>query len=145
MESRRFFATSLLALGLGLAATSGALAQSQPGDPPGLVGRLAEVSGSVSFHPADDNQWQAATLNYPVTSGNGFWTEPRSHAAIDVGAARIYLDSSTELDFGNCRRSIRRRLAYPGCHLSAPRGRRWKSVRDRHAARRRPYRSAGQL
>jgi hypothetical protein len=99
MESRRFFTASVLALGLGLAASGPVMAQSQPGDPPGLVGRLAEVSGNVSFHTADANQWQAATLNYPVTSGNAFWTEPRSHAAIDVGAARIYLDSSTELDF----------------------------------------------
>jgi len=70
------------------------------GDPPSRVGRVAEVSGTVSFHTSDESQWQAATLNYPVTSGNSFWTEPRSHAALELGPSRIYLDSSTELDIG---------------------------------------------
>ncbi len=101
MNTRQLLAASLLSVTLGLAPLGPALAQSQPGDPPTRVGRLAEVSGTVSFHTADATQWQPATLNYPVTSGNSFWTEPRSHAAIDVGASRIYLDSSTELDLGN--------------------------------------------
>src|SRR6266404_3621592 len=101
MNPRQLLAGSFLSVTLGFAPLGMALAQSQPGDPPTRVGRLAEISGTVSFHTADATQWQQATLNYPVTSGNSFWTEPRSHAAIDVGASRIYLDSSTELDLGN--------------------------------------------
>ena len=101
MNPRQLLAGSFLSVTLGFAPLGMALAQSQPGDPPTRVGRLAETSGTVSFHTADATQWQQATLNYPVTSGNSFWTEPRSHAAIDVGASRIYLDSSTELDLGN--------------------------------------------
>ncbi len=68
------------------------------GDPPGRVGRLASMSGTVSFHTADQDQWQAATLNYPVTSGNAFWTEPQASAAIEVGATHIAMNGQTEFD-----------------------------------------------
>jgi len=101
MNSRQFLATSLISIALGLTPLGAALGQLQAGDPPGRVGRVAEMSGTVSFHTADANQWGPATLNYPVTGGNSFWTEPRSHAAIDVGASRIYLDSSTQFDVTN--------------------------------------------
>jgi hypothetical protein len=90
----------LLALGLTLSVPTSILAQGQPGDPPARVGRLAQLSGTVSFHTSDQDQWTRATLNYPVTSGNSFWTEPKAHAALEVGANRLYLDPSTELDLG---------------------------------------------
>ncbi len=87
----------LLTVSLALGLPVSGLAQNA-GDPPGRVGRLAQISGTVSFHSADENQWGPATLNFPITSGNSLWTEPRSHAAVDVGSSRIYMDSSTELD-----------------------------------------------
>jgi hypothetical protein len=102
-------AASLSAL-LGLA--SGGLGQAQDtanpqdttnpaaGDPPIRAGRLAQIDGTVSFHTSDEAAWETATLNYPITSGNSLWTEPRAHAAVDVGGSRLYLDSSTELDIG---------------------------------------------
>jgi hypothetical protein len=100
MDNRRILSASLLTLALAVAPLA-AFGQ-EAGDPPGRVGRLAEASGSVSFHTSDSNaQWAPASVNYPVTGGNAFWTEPRSHAAIDVGASRLYMDSSTELDVGN--------------------------------------------
>ncbi len=68
------------------------------GDPPSLVGRLAAVAGTVSFHTVDQTQWQPATLNYPVTSGDSFWTEPRASAAIEAGPMRIALNEQTEFD-----------------------------------------------
>ena len=55
----------------------------------------------MSFHTTEETQWAPASINYPVTGGNAFWTEPRSHAAIDVGASRLYMDSATELDVAN--------------------------------------------
>ncbi|OJY76312.1 MAG: hypothetical protein BGP12_02180 [Rhodospirillales bacterium 70-18] len=67
-------------------------------DPPARVGRLARLLGTVSFHTADEGSWQAAMLNYPVTSGNAFWTEPSSGAEIEVGPTHLALDQSTELD-----------------------------------------------
>jgi hypothetical protein len=81
------------------APTPGTAAQDQA-DPPSRVGRLAQITGTVSFHTSDESQWEAATLNYPITSGNSLWTEPQAHTAIDVGGSRLYLDGSTELDIG---------------------------------------------
>ena len=95
MTTRKVLSAGLLSLVLAAAPLASALAQGQPGDPPGRVGRLAEVSGTVSFHGPDQTQWSPASINYPVTGGNAFWTEPRSHAAIDVGASRLYMDSAT--------------------------------------------------
>jgi hypothetical protein len=67
-------------------------------DPPGRVGRLSYTEGMVSFHAGDQDEWSAAVLNYPVTSGTAFWTEPDSRAEIQIGGAEIRLDQSTELD-----------------------------------------------
>jgi hypothetical protein len=93
---------------LGPLATPPALAQPAPppqagdaaslGDPPARVGRLAELSGTVSFRTADADHWDPATPNYPLTSGNSLWTEPQAGAEIEVGASRIALDGSTEFD-----------------------------------------------
>src|ERR1700748_1982949 len=47
----------------------------QGGDPPARVGRLSQVNGTVSFHTQDETEWNAASLNYPVTAGNAFWTD----------------------------------------------------------------------
>ena len=67
-------------------------------DPPARVGRLSAIAGTVSFHDSGDEQWSPAALNYPVTSGNSFWTEPGARARIEIGSTAIHLDSSTELD-----------------------------------------------
>ena len=69
-----------------------------PVDPPARVGRVARLLGTVSFRGAEQTEWQKAATNYPVTSGNLFWTEPSSAAEIGVGGTQIALDQSTELD-----------------------------------------------
>ena len=82
--------------GLRAARAQGADAPLQGGgDPPGRVGRVARLSGTVSFHAADADHWEPATLNYPVTSGNAFWTQPGAAADIDLGGARVRLDQGT--------------------------------------------------
>ena len=68
-----------------------------PPDPPARVGRLAALSGTVSFHTADQDQWSAAVANLPVTSGDAVWTEPGARASLDVAGNRLTLDSQTEL------------------------------------------------
>jgi hypothetical protein len=75
-----------------------AMAQPAPTDPPARVGRLARLAGTVSFHTADQPQWVPATLNYPVTSGDSFWTQPQSAAGIEIGATHLALDQQTEFD-----------------------------------------------
>lgn len=66
-------------------------------DPPGRVGRLGYVEGTVSFRNADEDQWVPATLNYPVTTGDAFWTQPNSRAEIQIGSTDLRLDQTTAI------------------------------------------------
>ncbi len=68
------------------------------GDPPSRVGRIAGLSGTVSFRTAGDTQWSLASTNYPVASGNAFWTEPSAEANLEVSASRLALAPQTEFD-----------------------------------------------
>ncbi len=77
-----------------------AAAQQDNGDPPMRVGRVALVDGTVSFHTEDAEQWAPATLNYPVTSGNTFWTEPNAQTELQIEASRIDLAGGTEFQVG---------------------------------------------
>jgi hypothetical protein len=86
------------AQGMAPQSLSGAQDQQTAGDPPDRVGRLARVSGTVSFHTRDDDQWTAATPNYPVNAGDAFWTEPNAQAEIELSASRIIMAPATELD-----------------------------------------------
>ena len=67
-------------------------------DPPSRVGRLSFTDGTVSFHTADQTDWSPATLNYPVTAGNSFWTEPNSKAEIQFDDGEVRMDQSTSVD-----------------------------------------------
>lgn len=67
-------------------------------DPPERVGRLARMAGTVSFHTQDDTQWSPASVNYPVSTGDAFWTEPNAQADLEISASRIALNGGTEFD-----------------------------------------------
>jgi len=56
------------------------------------------LHGTVSYHAGGQTEWQAATLNYPVISGDAFWTEPQAGATVEVAANAMTMDQSTELD-----------------------------------------------
>jgi hypothetical protein len=66
-------------------------------EPPARVGWLSNLSGSVSFHSAGQDQWVAATQNYPVATGDAVWTQPQGAASVMVDATRIALSGGTEL------------------------------------------------
>ncbi len=66
-------------------------------EPPARAGRLAYVSGTVSFSPAGQPGWVQATLNRPVTTGDRFWTDADSRAELQVGGAAIRLGAATSL------------------------------------------------
>jgi hypothetical protein len=68
------------------------------GDPPARVGRIAGMTGDVSFHNEGDTTWNAASLNYPVSSGNAFWTEPTAQARLEISDSRIVMGGGTEFD-----------------------------------------------
>ncbi len=81
------------------AAVTPAFAQVEdPNDPPGRVGRLSHVEGTVSFRNAEEDQWVPATLNFPVTTGDSFWTEPGARAEIQIGSTDLRLDPATAID-----------------------------------------------
>lgn len=67
------------------------------GDPPARVGWLSNLSGSVSFHSASQDQWVTATQNYPVATGDAVWTQPQAAASVMVDSTRIALAGGTEL------------------------------------------------
>ena len=67
-------------------------------DPPGRVGRIGLLEGAVSFHTGDQDDWSPASLNYPVTAGNSFWTEPDARLELQLGGATVRLRPSTEFD-----------------------------------------------
>jgi hypothetical protein len=66
-------------------------------DPPARVGRVSALSGTVSFHGPDSQTWTAASANYPVSNGDGFWTEPGGSLTIEVDPSHVLLSDSTEL------------------------------------------------
>ena len=88
MTMRTFIAFFLLLI------TFPALAQ----DPPGRVGRLSYIDGQVSAKTPDQADWQQATLNYPVSTGQSFLTDQGARAEIQVGAAELRLDQDSQLD-----------------------------------------------
>ena len=67
-------------------------------DPPGRVGRLSYVEGTVSFHSPDSQDWSAAQLNYPISNSNSLWTEADSRAEVQAGDMELVMDESTQLD-----------------------------------------------
>jgi hypothetical protein len=71
------------------------------GDPPGQVARLSDLEGSVSLQPAGMQEWAAATVNRPLTTGDKLWTDQGSRAELDIGAAAIRLGATTGFSFLN--------------------------------------------
>lgn len=70
-------------------------ALAQPGDPPSRVARLNLLTGTVSFRPGSVEDWAAASLNYPLTSGDHLWTDPGARVEMHVGSTAIRLDQQT--------------------------------------------------
>jgi uncharacterized protein DUF6600 len=68
-------------------------------DPPGRAARLSDVEGSVSLEPAGTQDWTAATLNLPLTTGDRVWTDRNSRAELDLGAAVVRMGSTTGFAF----------------------------------------------
>ena len=76
---------------------AGAFAQ----DPPSRVARLNWMDGNVSFQPASVDTWTAATLNYPLTTGDHIYTDSGARAEMHVGANALRLNGQTNFGFLN--------------------------------------------
>ena len=66
-------------------------------DPPGRVGRISLIDGSMSQQSVDQPQWVPSAVNFPVSAGQTLWTDPQSRGEIQIGGAEIRLDGETEL------------------------------------------------
>jgi len=77
------------------AAAGAALADGD--DPPSRVARLNLLNGNVSFRPGSIEEWTAATLNYPLTTGDHLWTDAGAQAEIHVGSTAIRMAPQTAL------------------------------------------------
>lgn len=87
---RRF--STVLFLGLSLAAGA-AFA-----DPPGRVGRIAEIEGRVWLFDAESNEWISALRNRPLTAGDRLSTDGEARAVLRVGPTSLLVDGQTELE-----------------------------------------------
>ncbi len=74
-----------------------AAAQDDAVAPPSRVGQIAAVNGSVSFNGPGTGGWAAASLNYPVSSGDSLYTQDGAQAAIALDSSKITLAADTEL------------------------------------------------
>jgi hypothetical protein len=72
-------------------------AMAQVGDPPSRVARLNYLNGPVSFRPGSVEDWAAATLNYPLTTGDHLWTDAGAQTELHVGSTAVRMDAQTAL------------------------------------------------
>jgi hypothetical protein len=77
------------------------LAHAQDADPPGRAARLSAADGAVSLQPAGVQEWTAAVLNRPLTTGDRLWSDQNSRAELDLGTAAVRLGSNTGFAFLN--------------------------------------------
>src|SRR5262249_39347167 len=81
---------------LALAASGAALA-----DPPSRVARLTQISGTVSFSPAGEEDWAFAQSNRPLVTGDRLWSDAGSRAELQIGAAAVRLGAETSVNILN--------------------------------------------
>src|ERR1039458_6196980 len=96
MKNLFLWVSSLVAI----LAVSG-IAAAQDADPPSRVARIAYVNGPVSFEPASVDQWTAASLNYPMTTGDNLYTDTGARAVLRIGQNSIRLNSGANFQFVN--------------------------------------------
>jgi len=95
---RRMILAALVSLPLwALLGAGPAVAQQE--DPPGRVGRIAELQGGVSWFDHEDGRWAEAERNRPLTSGDRLATRPGSRAEVRVGSTVLRLGGGSELEF----------------------------------------------
>jgi hypothetical protein len=71
------------------------LAQSD--DPPARVARINYLQGQVSFRPGSVEEWTAASLNYPLTTGDHLWADNDARVEVHVGSTAIRMAAHTAM------------------------------------------------
>ncbi len=97
MTDRRRFTVLATVLLVTVFGSRGAAAQ-EGDEADQAVARVSFVQGSATFNRGDDpDNWQPASLNFPLASGDGFWTSRDSRAELQAGAGAIFLAPETDL------------------------------------------------
>jgi hypothetical protein len=66
-------------------------------DPPSRVARISLVQGEASMRLSGTDDWTAAVLNRPLTSGDSVWTGEGGRMELHLGRAALRLNSTTSL------------------------------------------------
>ncbi|MDP1534926.1 MAG: FecR domain-containing protein, partial [Rubrivivax sp.] len=82
--------------GVALAWLGGAAATD--GDPPGRVGRLADLQGAVSVYDDQKGEWAPAQRNRPLTGGDRLSTSAGARAELQIGSTTLRLAGGSELE-----------------------------------------------
>lgn len=67
-------------------------------DPPGRVGRIAELQGTVQWFDGEEGRWREAERNRPLTAGDRLATAADARAELRVGSTVLRLDGGSELE-----------------------------------------------
>jgi hypothetical protein len=70
-------------------------------DPPGRIARLSYTYGSVSFRPGDADDWFAANVTRPLTTGDHVYVDFAGTAELQIGSGALRLGSKTTMDILN--------------------------------------------
>jgi hypothetical protein len=76
-------------------------ASADDNDPPTRVARLAYAEGSVAFQPGGTDDWVAATINRPLTTGDQLWSDTNSRAELQLDGSLLRLAASTAVTLLN--------------------------------------------
>jgi len=92
---------SLLSIALAATLFAPQRAAADEDDPPSRVARLSYTHGNVSFNPGGTDDWVAAPVNRPITTGDKLWTDNGARAELHMGSAAIRLSGNTGFSFLN--------------------------------------------
>ncbi len=67
-------------------------------DPPGRVGRIADIEGHVWLFDGESNEWVAALRNRPLTAGDRISTDADGRSVLRIGPTSVMVDAQTELE-----------------------------------------------
>ncbi|WP_316156686.1 DUF6600 domain-containing protein [Cupriavidus sp. BIC8F] len=69
--------------------------QYQQADPSSRIATLTAVDGNLSFAPAGSDDWAAAGLNRPITTGDRLWLDHGGRAELHAGTVAVRLGGAT--------------------------------------------------
>ena len=106
MAVELFARNHLLALCLACTALAAATAKADENDPPSRIARIAYISGSVSLQPAGTQDWVAAPLNRPLSTGDTLWAADDGRTELQLDGSALRLTNSSELGIVNLNNDV---------------------------------------